>query len=307
LLSAKNNPERILRAIEVHCRTRVEISGSVREVFVATLLVATFFTTPSSAQASGDLASILAGLADRTQQYYDRFISIICTETVTTQDLRFNLTPVGRPRITVYELSVARDPQPKGATDFRVQRTLQSVNGRPARKNQRPECTDPKTGTPDPLGFLLAKNQSGYQFSIAEAKGGPPGARALDFIESPPERVRVTWEGSCFEAEGGGHQGRVWYDPTSYDVLQVELRLSKPFLIPLPNGYFGIRPAIRVERSEMTLRFSRVEFQQPDETVLLPDSIDTLQVLRGVPSLRIHQKLANYRRFLTKAEIRSGP
>jgi hypothetical protein len=291
LLSAKNNPEWILRAIDV---------------FVATLLVATLFTTPSSAQSSGDLAFILAGLADRTQQYYDRFISIICTETVTTQDLRFNLTPVGRPRITVYELSVARDPHPKGAADFRVERTLQSVNGRLARKNQRPECTDPKTGTPDPLGFLLAKNQSGYRFSIAEAKGGPPGAHALDFIESPPERVRVRWEGSCFEAEGGGQQGRVWYDPSSYDVLQVDLQLSKPFLVPRPNGYLGIQPAIRVEKSEMTLRFSRVEFTQPAESVLLPDSIDTLHVLRGVPSLRIHQKLANYRRFLTKAEIRSG-
>ena len=296
----------MLHTIEVRCRTRVEISGSFREVFVATLLVAAFFSTPSSSQESGNLASILAGLADRTQRYYDRFISIICTETVTTQDLRFDLTPVGRPRITVYELSVARDAHPKGATDFRVERTLQSVNGRPARKNQRPECTDPKTGTPDPLGFLLAKNQSGYRFSIAEAKGGPPGAHALDFIESPPERVRVKWEGSCFEAEGGGHQGRVWYDPSSFDVLQVDLRLSKPFLVPRPTGSLGIQPAIRVERSEIMLRFSRVEFQQPDESVLLPDSIDTLHVLRGVPSLRIHQKFANYRRFLTKADIRSG-
>jgi hypothetical protein len=256
-------------------------------------------------QQSHEFAQILAGLAGRTQQYYDRFISIICTETVTAQDLRFNLTPVGGPRVTVYELSVAKDGQAKGAPDFRVNRTLQSVNGRPARTNQRAECTDPKTGTPEPLGFLLAKNQSRYRFSIAEAKGGPPGTRAIGFVESPPERVRVKWEGSCFEAEGGGHHGRVWFDPSTYDVLQVDLRLSKPFLIPLPNGYFGIQPAIRVEKSEMTLRFSRVEFQQPDESVLLPDTIDTLHVLRGVPSLRIHQKLANYRRFLTQTEIRS--
>lgn len=259
------------------------------------------------AQQPGALVDILAGLADRTRQYYDRFISIICTETVTTQDLRFNLTPVGGPRVTVYELSVAKDTQAKGAADFRVDRALQSVNGRPARRNQRAECTDPKTGTPEPLGFLLAENQPRYRFSLAEAKDGPPGARAIDFIESPPERVRVKWEGSCFEAEGGGHQGRLWFDPRTYDVLQVDLRLSKPFLIPLPNGYFGIQPAIRVEKSEMTLRFLRVAFQQPDESVLLPDSIDTLHVLRGVPSLRINQKLTNYRRFLTNTEIRSGP
>ena len=274
--------------------------------FVTLACALTVCAADARTQQPGALVDILAGLADRMQQYYDRFISIICTETVTTQDLRFNLTPVGGPRVIVYELSVAKDPKAKGAADFRVDRTLQSVNGRPARKNQRTECTDPKTGTPEPLGFLLAKNQSRYRFSIAEAKDGPPGARAIDFIESPPERVRVKWEGHCFEAEGGGHQGRVWFDPSTYDVLQVDLRLSKPFLIPLPNGYIGIQPAIRVEKSEMTLRFSRVEFQQPDESVLLPDSIDTLHVMRGVPSLRIHQRLANYRRFLTKTEIRSA-
>lgn len=259
-------------------------------------------------QEPADLVPILEGLAQRTQQYYDRFISIICTETVETQDLRFNLAPVGRPRITVYELRVVRDPrEEKDRASFRVERTLQSVNGRPARKNQRAECTDPKTGTPEPLGFLLAANQPRYRFSTAHAKDGPPGAHALDFIESPPERVRVRWEGRCFEAEGGGQQGRVWFDPSTYDVIQIDLRLSQPFVIPLPNGYFGVRPAIRVERSEMTLRFSRVEFQQPDESVLLPDSVNTLHVLRGAPSLRINQKFGNYRRFLTKAEIRSGP
>jgi len=258
------------------------------------------------AQPSADVALMLAGLAERTQQYYDRFISIICTETVQTQDLKSNLAPAGRPRTTVYELSVSRDSSGQREHEFRVERTLQSVNGRPARKNQRAECTDPKTGTPEPLAFLLAPNQRRYRFTAADAGNGPPGTRAIDFIETPPERVRVTWEGNCFEAEGGGEQGRVWFDPGTYDIVQVDLRLSKPFVVPLPDGLFAIRPTIRVEKSEMTLRFSRVAFQQPDETLMLPASIETLHVLRGVPSMRIIQTLADYRRFLTKSEIRSN-
>ncbi len=177
------------------------------------------------AQNSPDLAAILGGLAERTQQYYDRFISIICTETVETQDLRLNLAPSGRPRTTVYELSVSRDARAMGEAEFRVERTLQSVNGRAARRNQRPECTDPKTGTPEPLGFLLASNHRKYRFTSADAGDGPSGSRAIDFIETPPERVRVKWEGNCFEAEGGGHQGRVWFDPNTHDVLQVLVRL----------------------------------------------------------------------------------
>lgn len=257
-------------------------------------------------QPAADLTAILSGLAERTQQYYGRFISIICTETVHTQDLRSNLTPLGRPRTIVYELSVTHDPQAKGEDEFRVERTLQSVNGRPARRNERPQCTDPKTGTPEPLGFLLASNQRRYRFTVADAGGGPPGSRAIDFVETPPSRVQIKWEGTCFEAEGGGQLGRVWFDPATYDVLQVDVRLSRPFVVPLPEGFPGIRPVIRVEKSEMTLRFSRVNFQQPDESLMLPASIETLNVLRGVPSMRISQTLGGYRRFLTKSEIRSS-
>ena len=263
-------------------------------------------STGTHAQPPADLALILGRLADRTQQYYDRFISIICTETVQTQDLKFNLAPDGRPRTTVYELSVSRNPGGTADPEFRVERTLQSVNGRPARKNQRVECTDPKTGTPEPLGFLLASNQRRYQFTVADAGAGPPGTRAIDFIETPPQRVRIKWEGNCFEADGGGQQGRIWFDPETHDVVQLEVRLSKPFAIPMPDRFFGLQPAIRVEKSEMTLRFSRVEFQQPEEALMLPESIETLHVLRGVPSLQIRQSLANYRRFLIRTEIRGN-
>ena len=276
-----------------------------RAALLAALIIAAPGGSRPSAQ-TGELALILSGLAERTQQYYDRFISIICTETVHQQDLRYNLRPTGRPRTTVYELSVARDPNPKGDGLFRVDRTLQFVNGRAARKNQQPGCTDPKTGSPEPLAFLLAANHNRYRFTIVDDRaGGPAGTRAMDFLETPPERVSVKWEGNCFEAEGGGYEGRVWFDPISYDVLQVHMRLSKPFTVPMRAGYIGLDPAIRVERSETTIRFSRVEFQQPDEVVLLPESIETLTVFRGAPSLKTSQILSNFRRFLTKSEIRS--
>ena len=254
---------------------------------------------------SNELSGILSRLAERTQEYYDRFISIICTETVQQQQLKFNLAPTGKPRVTSYELSVSRDARSKDEGDFRVGRTLQSVNGRPVRGNQEPGCTDPKTGTPDPLRFLLAVNQAAYQFARSEATGGPPGARALDFIEKPTDHVRITWKGDCFNAEAGAQTGKLWFDPATADVLQVDVRLAKPFLVPLPAGHFGLQPPVRVERWESTLRFARVKFTQPDETALLPESIDTLAVFRGASSLRTSQKLSNFRRFLSESSIRS--
>ena len=51
------------------------------------------------------VAAVLEGLARRTQEYYDRFVSIICTETVDQQDVRFNLMPTranGQPAFGLY-------------------------------------------------------------------------------------------------------------------------------------------------------------------------------------------------------------
>ena len=263
---------------------------------------------PSGAQSPQtppqNLATALAGLAERAQQYYDRISSIICIETVTQQELKSNLTPVGKPRVTVYELSVTRDTRPKGDPEFHVERTLQMVNGKRARRNEEPGCTDPKTGTPEPLGFLLAKNQRNFKFSLsATAAGGPAGTVALDFVQAPPDRVDVKWKGNCFNAEGGGEDGRLWFEPGTFDVLQIAARLPKPFLIMVPS--FGLsNPPIRVERSNVTMRFGRVRFEQPDETVLLPESTETATVFRGAPSWRIVQKLSNFRRFLSVSTVR---
>ena len=279
-----------------------------RRLLLTGCVLAWALTSPAVPAAQSDqLSVVLNRLADRTREYYDRFISIICTETVHQQEVKFNLAPSGKPRVTSYELSVSRNPSSKDEADFRVGRTLQSVNGRPVGRNQEPGCTDPKTGTPDPLRFLLAVNQSAYRFALSEvATGGPPGTRALEFIEKPTDYVRIKWKGDCFDAEGGAQTGRIWFDPTTFDVLQVEAQLAKPFIVPMPAEHFGLRPPVRVERWESTLRFARVKFTQPDETALLPESIDTLAVFRGARSLRTTQKLSNFRRFLAESSIRSS-
>jgi hypothetical protein len=260
----------------------------------------------AQAPANPQLAGVLAGLAERAQHYYDRLTSILCVETVTQQELKFNLSPTGKPRVTVYELAVTRDPRAKAASEFRVERKLQSVNGKRAGKWEEPGCTDPKTGTPEPLGFLLAKNQHEFRFSLADAgPDGPAGALAIDFVQAPPERVAITWHDNCFDAEGGGQEGRLWFDPQTYDVLQMQVRLPKPFLIPIPSGIFGSPSmSVRVEKSDMAMRFTRIKFQNPDETVLLPEFTEVVTLFRGVPSLRTVQILSDFRRFLAESTFR---
>ena len=74
--------------------------------------------------------------------------------------------------------------------------------------------------------------------------------------------------------------------------------------MPVSNHVGMAGPAVRVERSEMLLRFTRVKFQQPEEEVLLPDSVEVLTVFRGVPSSRTVQTLSNFRRFLSEGVVR---
>lgn len=270
----------------------------------AVLVVLCAFSTDTASQAPAETGSMLARLGKRIQQYYDRITSIMCTETVSQQELRFDLKPTGKPRHTVYELIVVREPDGKGGEPpIHVERRLTLVNGREARRGDRPGCTDPKAIATEPLDFLLPQRQHKYRFFAARATGGPSGTVPLDFEETPPQRVNVTWEGNCFNAEGGGAKGRLWVDPRSYDVLQLDVRLPKPFRIKVPAGLGLLSSTLRVERSETTFRFARVNFQNPDETVLLLESMETLTVFLGAPSLRTTQHFSNFRRFLSEIKI----
>jgi hypothetical protein len=55
------------------------------------------------------------------------------------------------------------------------------------------------------------------------------------------------------------------------------------------------------------MRYKAVSFTDPDETVLLPESILSVTVLRsGLQSARRTQVFSDYRRFLTASRIKGG-
>jgi hypothetical protein len=51
--------------------------------------------------------------------------------------------------------------------------------------------------------------------------------------------------------------------------------------------------------------YRRVTFSDPDESIMLPASMDTLTVIRnaGTPRMRKTQNFRNYRRFMTGIRI----
>ena len=53
------------------------------------------------------------------------------------------------------------------------------------------------------------------------------------------------------------------------------------------------------------MRYKEVRFSDPEETLLLPESIDMVMVLRStLQSTRRTQVFSNYRRFLTASRIK---
>jgi hypothetical protein len=60
-----------------------------------------------------------------------------------------------------------------------------------------------------------------------------------------------------------------------------------------------------VERADSTIRYRRVRFDDPGETVMLPASIETLTIVRnaGTPRFRTTQVFSDYRRFMTGGRV----
>ena len=57
-------------------------------------------------------------------------------------------------------------------------------------------------------------------------------------------------------------------------------------------------------REDTTIRYKKVVFSDPDESLLLPESIDMLSVVSGgLQSTRRSQVYSDYKRFVTGAKI----
>jgi hypothetical protein len=261
-----------------------------------------------------DVTGWMVRVGERVQQYYARAQSIICEETVRLEPLGADLLANGEHvRQLVYELRVAWDAAQAGegkVPEATVLRQLITVDGRPPRPGDEPGCFDRKPVSPEPLGMLLPTRQSDYVFSWEGQ--GREGGRASVTLEYKSARVQpadIVWNGDCVSVDLPGRtRGRVWLDPATADVLRLDEQLTGQFDVPMPRtNKRGARlpSSFTIERADSTTSYRPVTFQDPDETVMLPASIVSLQVIRnsGMPRLRTYQKFSKYRRFITGGRI----
>ena len=261
-----------------------------------------------AAQSSSDPVTRLGRYVE---DYYARAASIVTEETVVVQPMARDLANDGFPRRAVYELRVEWNPAAATASERAiVVRQLIKATGPAIFDPGDERCGDPPSITPEPLAFLLPDNRREWNIVIGGA-GRLSGRSAMivDYTRRESHPPEVVSDHDClFSDLSGQTAGRLWADPVTAEILKMEERLLGMVDVKIPKALQkrGKPTQVTYERLNSTVLYKRVPFTDPDEELLLPASIETVQVSRsdtGSSRLRITQTFANYRRFVTESRL----
>jgi hypothetical protein len=265
-----------------------------------------------TAQPQSAVDGVLTRTAARIEQYFARAQSIVFFERTTVQPLRNDFGLDGFARVLESDLRVEWDPTATGPdAEAKVLRELRRVNGRPPRAIDNRNCLDPNPISPEPLAFLLPAERAEYTFSLAgRGKGKQLNTLMIDFRSleqgKPEMKQQPGKDESCFSINIPGRiKGRVWVDSETYEVLRIDQQLTGrvDFKVPYEQIRKGMVDVLIIERYDTSIRYKPVTFHDPEETVLLPESIETLTIYRGAQSHRTVQVFSNYRRFMTGGRL----
>jgi hypothetical protein len=94
-------------------------------------------------------------------------------------------------------------------------------------------------------------------------------------------------------------KGRLWIDGTTYDVVRFESR-SKPFEFSRTETSRKITYQVEVKA-----RMKSISFENPAETFLVPESIETIRTYKGAedPTIRQTHTFGGFKRFSGEIKI----
>lgn len=285
-------------------------------------------TEPASKAAAPDDPTQLNQLLDRVRQrirkYHESLFSIAVTEVVKQQELNSDATPRGKPRGLVYDSVTLHRLAPGGQEDTVpiITRTLKMVDGKPAKQPSLPrhsKCVDinPPPAYADPLAFLLPQSPIKWIFAyLGETNLEGRRAAMISITTAPaPEPIKIVEKGDCFFLSRSPQKtGTIWIDLESYDVLQLKWQLAETFSGKLPAGItrVGFFPVFRpgkdlsLERFDFVIRFRPTTFTDPEQTLLLPSSSESIWLLKGggVPGVQTNIDYTHYRQFKSRVEVK---
>ena len=258
-------------------------------------------------------------VGERLAASYRQARRVLVIENSTVQPIGANWAPEGFARSVESELRVESESADGVAVPLpKVTRSVRKINGRdPHERDQksRSGCTDPNPLSSEPLAFLMPAQRGETRFtSVRDGKENGRPALVVDFMSVVRKTKLELVEDErghddCFDWKGPqATRGRVWVDAKTLDVLRVERRLEGLADISVPQllqRRHGFGQWVVLERDDVTMRYKPVTFRDPDESILLPQSIESLTLVRGtLQSVRRTEVYSNYRRFLGTGRIR---
>jgi len=271
-----------------------------------------------------DVGALIAQVGERVAVYYQRAQRLVCLERSTVVPIGADWSMQGFARTIESELRVEIDAASGNSLpDPRVSRKIQRVNGREPRDRDRTDrsgCTDPTPLSPEPLAFLLPGRRDEYNFTaVRDGRERNRVALLIDFTTSPtvrragrPELIEDEHgHDDCFDWTGPvAINGRLWVDAQTRDVLRLERHMAGPTDVRVPGPLqrkYRFPSWLTIDRDDLTMRYKEVAFTDPDDVMLLPESIESITVLRSaLQSIRRTQVFSEYRRFLTGSRIIKG-
>ncbi|MGE3509397.1 MAG: hypothetical protein AB7N65_10990 [Vicinamibacterales bacterium] len=286
-------------------------------LLLCTVAIATLVAgSVSRAQRTGDPNPVLNRIVDHLTEYYARAQSLVGREEVTRQPIRVDFSFEGPPTRYTYRLRLdwippELDESPKAT----MMRELLTVNGRRPKPKDKPKCSQPKETWDEPLAMFLREEREKYHFKWAGS--GRMDGRAtvsLDFrerSEKKPADPETSWDKSDDEAcvsfsLPGRMYGRVWVDIQTGEVLRLDENVSGPVDIKVPREQqkHWHTTSLTLDRWNRSIRYKQVRFDDPPETIMLPESIQVLSIMRGgAQPMRVTQRFTDYRRFLTGGRL----
>ena len=283
---------------------------------LALALALAAMTAAGAQQPQPNVEELLVRVGERVAEFYKRAKNVICIETSTVRPVDFSNWQEVFGRTVESELHFEAD---SGQTpgEVAIVRKVRKVNGRAPREKDtkdRAGCTDPNPLSPEPLAFLVPAHRSEYQFRTAGmTKDRNRTALMIDFASvdrrSNPELIEDPGgHDDCFDWSGHiASRGRIWVDARNYDVVRVERGLRGPVDVRVPaliQRRHQLASWVVIVRDDVTIRYKTVAFSDPDEVLLLPESIDSFTVVRGgLESTRRNQRFSDYRRFVTGGRV----
>ena len=284
---------------------------------VGALFVALAASLSAGQSTSTDITAVLHRVGEKVAEYFARAQSIMCLEKVALQKLGATFSADGPARHVESELRLSWEPSSDDPTPTaaRTLRQVLRVNGSTPRKKDYQNCTTPEQQASEeqPLSLLLPSQREKYAFSYS----GRDTIDRRDAIVLAYREIRKPTVGvslvedneDCisFDIEGG-MRGRIWIDAETHDVLRLDRSITGLIEIPMPTKVARRPGAVAywtMERWDSSIRFKRVTFQNPEETLVLPVESSTLQITRGAgtPRLRTVTQYQSYRRFMTAGRV----